>query len=281
MSDHVDHGHLDVHDELAVGWVLHTLEPEDEAAFALHLADCARCERAVAETEETLGYLSASVTQVDPPPRLRRKLMDAVADEGTAMPRHVEEDTPEQVSDDDAAPAADVVPLAPRRRRVSRFVLAAAVAATVAVVGGLVVANQQLRDERDGQVAAAAQDAAQNAPVFDVLRDAGTPGVTHASLADTGGAMVGLVVDNGTGPRLLATGLDANRSDQIYVLWGLEGKQPTALGTFDVSGQGPVVSSVPSVPEAPPYGGFAVSLEPGRAAPASPTDIVASGQVGR
>ena len=32
-------------DELAVGWALHALEPEDEALFAAHLASCARCGR--------------------------------------------------------------------------------------------------------------------------------------------------------------------------------------------------------------------------------------------
>jgi hypothetical protein len=31
------------YDELAVGWALHALEPEDEAAFARHLSGCARC----------------------------------------------------------------------------------------------------------------------------------------------------------------------------------------------------------------------------------------------
>lgn len=272
MSDHIDPGHLDVHDELAVGWVLHTLEPDDEEQFALHLADCDHCGTTVAETAEILGVLAAAVTPVDPPARLRRRLMDAVADDadGVLAPA---EDTDDR-SDDTRA---DVVPLAPRRRRLSRLVLAAAVAVVIAAVGGLVVANQQLRSARDSQ----AEVAAENAPVVDVLRAAGTPGVAHASLADPRGAMVGLVVDDGSGARLLATGLDANRSDQIYVLWGLAGDAPTALGTFDVSGRSPIVSSVPSKSGASPYAGFAVSLEPGRTAPASPTEIVASGQVGR
>ncbi len=294
MTDRVDPGHLDLHEELAVGWVLHTLEPDDEADFVLHRAGCERCAVAVAEAEETLGFLAVAVTPVDPPPRLRRRLMDAVAEDGTAVSPPIDEVEPPQEDDgtvDDHAggtdatadettadeTTADVVPLAARRRRVSRLLAVAAVAVTIAVVGGLVVANQQLRSERDAQAAAAAE----NARVVEVLHDAGTPGVAHASLADPQGAMVGLVVDAGTGPRLLATALDANRSDQIYVLWGLVGSTPTALGTFDVSGQGPVVSSVPSSAEAPPYGAFAVSLEPGRTAPASPTEIVASGQVGR
>ena len=35
----------EVFDELAVGWALHALEPEDEAVFAQHLPGCERCAR--------------------------------------------------------------------------------------------------------------------------------------------------------------------------------------------------------------------------------------------
>lgn len=272
-------GHADLHEELAVGWVLHTLEPEDETEFVLHLVDCPLCSRAVAETEETLGLLGAAILPVDPPPGLRRRLMDAVADEGGVAPAPAVESAsePAPTHPTEPAPAADVIPLAPRRRRASRFAMAAAAALVVVAVGGLAVVNQQVRSERDAEAAAAAR----TSPVVEVLRDAGTPGVAHASLTGTDGAMVGLVVDTGTGPRVLSTGLDANATDHTYVLWGLAGEQPTALGTFDVSGQSPTVLDVPSTTQADPYEGFAVSLEPGRTAPASPTLVVASGQVGR
>src|SRR3712207_7218554 len=39
-------------DELAVGWALHALEPEDETVFSAHLATCARCADTVAERSE-------------------------------------------------------------------------------------------------------------------------------------------------------------------------------------------------------------------------------------
>jgi len=287
MTDRVDPGHLDLHDELAVAQALHALDPEDEAAYLSHLADCPRCAVAVAEAEETLGLLGAAVTPVEPPPRLRQRLMDAVAQEDAPAPavqigsgrpaegRHAKADEGED--EGVAEGGADVVPIASRRRRVSRLVLAAAVVVALAVVGGLAFANQQLRAERDAEAAAAAE----NARVVEVLRDAGTPGVAHATLTDPQGAMVGLVVDTGTGPRMVATALEPNPSDHTYVMWGLAGGTPTPLGTFDVPGPAPVVSSVPSGGEATPYGAYAVSLEPGRTAPASPTEVVASGQVGR
>jgi len=278
--------HGDEHDALAVGWALHALDPDEAAAFAAHLETCPHCRRTVDETLETLGGFAEAVEPVDPPPPLRSRLLDAAVAE-----------TPEGGSPADGAPSptaaaprttspdgavrgsrarhAAVVPLA--RRRATRWLAAAAVVLVVAAVGGLAVANQSLRNERDAAALRAQRDAA----VVDMLRDAGTPGVVHATLADPQGAMVGMVVDDGTGPRVLTTGLGANPTDQIYVLWGLAGGTPRPLGTFDVAEQAPSVRSVPSSTEAAPFAGFAVSLEPGRTAPASPTRVVASGQVGR
>lgn len=270
--------HTGAHDALAVGWALHTLDPDEETAFAAHLEHCPICRRTVDETVETLGGLAEAVVPVDPSPDLRRRLLDAVEAEssGSAPAGPPAPPTREQPGDRDAS----VVPLAPRRRRSGRWLAAAAVVLVAAAIGGLVAANQSLRAERNAAEAAAAA-ADRNAPVIDMLGDASRPGVTHATLADPSGALVGLVVNDGTNPRVLTTGLPANPSDEIYVLWGLADGTPRALATFDVTGAAPTVRSVPSSTEAVPYAGFAVSIEPGRAAPASPTRIVASGQVGR
>ncbi|GAA4778653.1 hypothetical protein GCM10023200_09590 [Actinomycetospora chlora] len=266
MSDHAAPAtHTGAHDALAVGWALHTLDGAEETDFAAHLETCPVCRSTVDETLETLGAVAEAVVPVDPPPALRQRLLDAVAEE--AAP----------------APAADttVVPLAPRRRRATRWIAAAAAVLVVAAIGGLTAVNQSLRDERDAAQASASAQAQREAAITDVLRDAGTPGVPHAVLATPQGGLVGVVVDDGSGSRVLSTGLPANPSDETYVLWGLEDGTPRALGTFDVAGQGPDVLSVPSSAGAVPYVGFAVSLEPGRTAPASPTRVVASGQVGR
>lgn len=293
MNDRaVPDSHTGAHDALAVGWALHTLDHEEEADFAAHLDTCPTCRQTVDETLETLGELAEAVVPVSPPRHLRRRLLDAVAaesatsGEGVDLPALDGAPVAEPTAPEPApapAPAADerdatVVPLSPRRRA-SRWLAVAAVALVVAAVGGLAVANQSLRTERDNAAAAAAQ-AERDAAVVDVLRDAGTPGVTHASLAGPDGALVGLVVDDGTGPRVLTTGLGSNGANEIYVLWGLADGTPRPLGTFDVTQQAPAVSSVPSTTAAVPFAGFAVSIEPGRTAPATPTRVVASGQVG-
>jgi hypothetical protein len=294
MSDdavpHATADHTDDHEALAVGWALHALDPEEEETFAAHLAACARCRQTVDETRETFGGIAEALEPAAPPPALRARLLDAVADDapgGEVPPTVWASSPPPAPSDEREAPApapaapggsprhASVVPL--RRRRATRWLAVAAAAVVLAAVGGLAVATQSLRNERDAAAAQAQRDAA----VVEVLSDAATPGAVHATLADPQGALVGVVVADGSGPRVLTTGLSANEADQIYVLWGLAGASPQPLGTFDVAGQAPAVHSVPSAPEAAPYAGFAVSLEPGRTAPASPTRVVASGQVGR
>jgi hypothetical protein len=81
---------------------------------------------------------------------------------------------------------------------------------------------------------------------------------------------------------VVAGGLDPNdRNTSVYVLWGVTtDAAPQPIGTFDVdpAGDGPVVRQLgPAGGE--PFLGYAISLEPGRVAPPTPTIVVASGQV--
>ena len=39
-------------EELAVGWAMHALEPDEEAQLRAHLPECATCRRTVRNTEE-------------------------------------------------------------------------------------------------------------------------------------------------------------------------------------------------------------------------------------
>ncbi len=146
--------------------------------------------------------------------------------------------------------------------------------ALVVAIGGLVATNRSLSEQRD----AAAAEAARGQEVSQLVAAAAQPGTPHAVLATPQGAFVGLVVDRGRGPEMLATGLAPNDSDHTYVLWGLANGTPVGLTAFEMSGSGPVVQSVPSVEAAGRFAGFAVSREPGHSVPATPTQVVASGQ---
>jgi hypothetical protein len=79
---------------------------------------------------------------------------------------------------------------------------------------------------------------------------------------------------------VVSTHLPSNRVvDQTYVLWGLTSGVPVPLTAFDVVSQAPQLHAVPTATETEKFTGYAVSLEPGRRAPAAPTDVVASGLV--
>ena len=94
--------------EEAVGWALHSLEPDAEIAVAMHLPHCDSCRTVAGEAGEVLAYLGAAVEQLDPPPSLRDRLMAAVAD------------TPQQPAGEPVAPQTTAAPepaAAPRTAR--------------------------------------------------------------------------------------------------------------------------------------------------------------------
>src|SRR3954462_11423819 len=74
------------YDELAVGWALHALEPEDEDVFAAHLPGCDRCARTVAETSEVMAAMAADLPPAEPPTQLGDRLSAAVAETAQVQP---------------------------------------------------------------------------------------------------------------------------------------------------------------------------------------------------
>ena len=62
----------------AAGWALGALDPEDAAAFQVHLRDCAECQSAVAEFESMARALKSPAPAVEPPPGLQAKVVASV-----------------------------------------------------------------------------------------------------------------------------------------------------------------------------------------------------------
>lgn len=284
----------------AVGWALHALEPEEEMAVLVHLPQCAVCRSAVRDVEQVLGGLGSAVEQVDPPPSLRSNILTAAA--GTPQhpsvlrPRVSPESTPRHVPPAPPVPPSPVAqPPAPRHRRDGegagtgppgrarrarwlstrgRRMLAASLALVgVIAVGGLAARTLQLEQQRDAAVTQAQS-------VAELMSQLDEPGTTHAVLANSEGVAVGAVLVSDDQRRLVTVGLPANATDrETYVLWGLRGQTPVAIGTFDVGTPEPGSGTLQSPAEASGFSAYAISLEPGRTAPASPTQPVASGQV--
>ncbi len=261
-------------DELAVGWALHALEPEDEAAFAQHLLGCDRCARTVAETSEVMAALAADLPPAEPSDQLRERLRSAVstteqraADDGAAVPG---------ARSEAATGFPHYRPVEPRvaggspgRRRAPLLVLAAA---AVAAVLGLGVWNVVLADSRsDLQRTLAEQER--------IVETLLTPGeATVAALSTDDGRAVATVVARPDRVEVVSYGLPVNAGDQTYVVWGVDGDQLEALGTFDVTGSQMTVQTVGSGSTGlDGYSGYGISIEPGQQAPSAPTEIVATG----
>jgi anti-sigma-K factor RskA len=82
--------------------------------------------------------------------------------------------------------------------------------------------------------------------------------------------------------QVVTAGLRVNdSSSNTYVVWGVpDGAAPVALGTFDVVSPKMDVRTVGSAETGlDDYSTYAVSIEPGRQAPAAPSEVVANGQV--
>jgi anti-sigma-K factor RskA len=286
------------YDELAVGWALHALEPEDEALFGAHLPHCPRCARTVAETSEVMSALAGDLPRAEPGEGLRDRLRAAV-EQTEQLPPPAGAEPPAEVP---AAPPPGATAAAGGRRRTDvptatgfpgyvppqagapvpevrtawrRVLPNALVAAAVAAILALGTWNVVLSSARDDARTAAAEQA----EVLDALLQPGRAAV--APVVGTDGRDVATVVAREGQLQVVAHGLPVNdRSSSTYVVWGMVDDSPVALGTFDVVSPRTDLRTIGSaVTGLDDYDVYAISIEPGRQAPAEPSDVVANGQV--
>jgi hypothetical protein len=275
--------------EQAVGWALHALEPDEEMEVLLHLPRCPFCQTAVLEAERILAALGASVEQIEPPTTLRDALLAGAAETSQHPPMLRPRTSPgghqslpevpatsrrhrRALDGDNSSPR---VPAADDRpswfsRRGRRLFAASLALVGVLTAGGLAIRATELAETAQTQ----AQTLAEIVTQFD------EPGTTHATLAAADGAALAAVVVHDGRRTLVTAGLAPNASErETYVVWGTGNGAPLPIATFDVGGAGTDVRNVGSASQADEFAGYAISLEPGRTAPASPTTVVASGQV--
>lgn len=262
-------GHGEASEELAVGWALHALEPEDADVFARHLEVCARCRQVVEETTEVMAVLAGATPSAEPPPALGERLRAEVArtpQDAPAAPAAHGRPTGRPVAAPAPAPAALPVP----RRRWTAVLVAAAVAAVVGLGGWTAVLTGDRNEARDTAAAEAAM-------LEDLLR----PGpATVVPVADDDGRTVATLLARDDGVQVVSHALEPNDRDaEVYVLWGLEQGTPKALGAFDVTGPGLQLSTLEAegADDFPTYG---LTVEPGRSMPEAPTtDVIARGSL--
>jgi len=229
-------------DQLAAGYALHALEPDEELAFTRHLADCAECQELLPGHELTaaqLGSLADSADDEAAPPwsAIRTAIIGA--------------DTPRVV-----------VPLAAgRRRRGSPRLLSAAAAVVVLVAAGVI----------GWRVTSGSPSASSQA----IARCAHTAGCAIVRLHASNGANPGVVLVSDGRATMVPLAMRPPAADRTYVLWQLlRNGKPAPVGAFRQT-KGDVTA-----PLVTPYAdtaAFAVSLEPTGPLPTQPTQVLAVG----
>jgi hypothetical protein len=262
------------YEALAAGYALHALEPEDEQRLSAHLVTCLSCARLVADTA-LLGAAFADLLEPEtPPPGLRGRILAAAAAQPRPWPPPVAAPRPPPAASTDAGPAQVVAsPRVPRRssgrRRQLRERLA--VGALAAAIGVGVAVPVTLAASHHGSATAA------NTALAQRLLQSNAQEVTLKGAAGTGLAKA-VLTDKGV--YLLADGLPVNdRSRSVYVLWAANAQgQRRAVVAFDVRNGAPVQLTADRLPfSAAQIRQLAISYEPGRSAPAQPSDVVLSG----
>jgi len=243
-------------EQLAAGYVLGALEPDDEHTFRRHLEGCATCEAAVRELEGVVGALAYTATPVEPPPSLRASIRREIG--ATARPRS-------------ARPAvtapAQVRPI--RRGWTSGLVGRIAVAASIIAVLALGFWNLSLRDQNDlyQQRIAAFEQASQ------LLNDPAAQ-IVHLTGAGAQGARVTALVSSPKNKGVLVLeNMPALRGGRVYEVWGIpKDTEPAQAaspgGVFRPTNRISVVSFELAIQ---PNMTFAVTDEPGPAGSRRPT----------
>ena len=218
---------IDEHDqyaELAVGYALYALEPEEEQHFLAHLAACAACEQAVGEHTETLAHLAYAAEPADPPPALLEGIREGVRTSGR------EASFAPPVSLDAAREDLARRRQRPGMRRAATWVGAAAAFALIASLGVWNTSLQRDRDERQAAFGKMTQ-------AVEALR---VEGARTVPLAGDDGKVVAVAIVHDDTMELVIDGLAPNDAGATsYVLWSKDRVGSVrAVSAFDVRNQG-------------------------------------------
>jgi anti-sigma-K factor RskA len=183
------------YEELAAGYVLGALEPDDEHAFQRHLDGCSVCAASVRDLEAVAGELAWAVNPVEPPPALRAAIRRKVG----LSTRH-----------------RGVLVLRPR---VSPAVVnRVAVAAGIVALLALAFWNLSLRNQ-------ATVDQERLAAYGQAVRLVNDPTATRILLAgparDQGARVTVFASSRQDRGAVVAEGLPPIPSDRVYELWAL------------------------------------------------------------
>jgi anti-sigma-K factor RskA len=227
-------------DELAAGYALHALEPDEEQRFTEHLATCAECAATLGDHElvaAQLGSLAYDSEGSEEPPSWRAIRGGVVGD----------------------AP----VSLVERRtaRRKQPWLLGAA-AAVVAAVAAVVIVSQTM-----GGSAPASTRAISSCRHM--------TGCSVVSLHTATGGAPGVVLVSAGKATMVPLAMKPAPAGSQYVLWQmLRTGAPVPVADFR---SGSDLQTAPLVMAYADTAAFAISVEPASAPPSQPTNVIAIG----
>jgi len=238
-------------EELAAGYVLGALEPDDEHVFQQHLGGCPACEANVRELEAVVGELAYAAPPVNPPETL-----------WAGIRREIEPQAARRV----ATPG-----VAPRRRAGRRLLPGLAAAAAILIVVALSVWNLSLRDEN----AAIRDRVAALERATQLANDPSAKLVTMDEVPGPEGAQATVIAssrqDRGV---LLVQSLPPLARNRVYELWGVPqgdiAKAQKALVFVPLRRQG--VQALQFEVPIQPGTVFAITEEPGPDGSEKPTN---------
>ena len=214
MDTPMSHSELE---ELAAGYVLGALEPDDEHAFQRHLEGCPTCQATVGELESVVGELAYSAPPADPPDTVWAGIRRQIKPEARrgAVPGPVPTAAP---GDRRAAPQPVPGGQAPAGRG-PRLLPGLAAAAAILLVVVLSLWNLNLRDEnavyRDRLAALERATQLANDPTANLVALNGAPGTPPGAQATV---IASTREDRGV---LLVENLPPLARGRVYELWGV------------------------------------------------------------
>jgi anti-sigma-K factor RskA len=275
--------------ELAESFVLGILDERESRQFAQHLATgCRECRRAVGAAGKVASLLPYLGPQNEPPPELKRRLLDAVAAEAPAgkMSPLVEKSK--------AAPSgpATIRPMPQRTffQRTQGTLAWAAVFLLIAVGYGYIVqrglitqlqqqlaAQGQQLNERQAEIKLLQFEMERQQTVIQQIQKSKASHLLLVNLQGTdvkpsGGVKV-LLDPQTAGGSFIAYNLPPLADDHVYQLWFLKDDQPFDAGVFHVNERGDYIGEIQHLPETlKGVAAFAITREPqgGRPTPTMP-----------
>jgi anti-sigma-K factor RskA len=231
-------------EELAAGYTLDALEPDEELAFTAHLAGCAECAAIVAGNAEVAAELGALADSGDLPAPAWQQMRTAI------------------VGPDAGDTVRDIASARRRRPSPTQARLLAAAAALVVLAGAAVAGVVLSRGTTLGPVAACRQSAS----CAVVLLHASDGARQAAVLVEAGRATV------------VPLGMPPAPSGRTWALWQVpRDGRPRLLTEFRGGSAGRAAANGALVSPYADTMAFAISQEPAATVPATPTQVVATG----